>query len=190
MTVQVEIGSAEWLQMRKGYIGASDAPIIMGVSPWTTPQTLWMEKLGLGQPKVETFAMLRGKQMESQALDAFTQETGISMSPYIMFHKEYPFMMATLDGYNMELHKAVEIKCPGKKDHAIAMAGTVPCKYYPQLQHQIATCRLDEIYYYSYTLDTTALIIVKRDDDYIEKLIEKEKYFWKCVLEFREIEHN
>ncbi len=39
--------SNEWLELRKNKIGASDAPIIMKVSPWKTPYRLWEEKLGL-----------------------------------------------------------------------------------------------------------------------------------------------
>lgn len=34
----------EWLEWRSQGIGASDAPIIMGASPWKTPYKLWLEK--------------------------------------------------------------------------------------------------------------------------------------------------
>lgn len=36
----------EWEKFRLQKIGASDAPIIMGVSPWKTPFQLWLEKQG------------------------------------------------------------------------------------------------------------------------------------------------
>lgn len=36
----------EWEKFRLQKIGASDAPIIMGVSPWKTPFQLWLEKTG------------------------------------------------------------------------------------------------------------------------------------------------
>jgi len=31
---------------RKGFIGGSDAPIILGLSPWKSPYQLWLEKIG------------------------------------------------------------------------------------------------------------------------------------------------
>ena len=37
--------SEEWLEFRRSRIGASDAPIIMGVSPWKTHYKLWVEKI-------------------------------------------------------------------------------------------------------------------------------------------------
>ena len=42
----MEQKSEEWLDWRKKGIGSSDAPIIMGVSPWKTPFELWEEKTG------------------------------------------------------------------------------------------------------------------------------------------------
>ena len=42
--VSVEQGSKEWLALRNNKIGASDAPIIMGESSWTTPFQLWQIK--------------------------------------------------------------------------------------------------------------------------------------------------
>ena len=39
-------GTSEWLENRKNHIGASDAPVVMGVSPWDTPYKLWENKLG------------------------------------------------------------------------------------------------------------------------------------------------
>ncbi len=50
----------EWLEYRKTKIGASDAPILMNCSPWSSPYDLWMEKKGMKAPKKMTPAMQRG----------------------------------------------------------------------------------------------------------------------------------
>ena len=42
----IEQGTTEWLNWRKGVIGASDAPTIMGENPWRSPSYLLKEKLG------------------------------------------------------------------------------------------------------------------------------------------------
>lgn len=44
------VGSPEWLQERRAYLGASEFAAVMGVSPWTTPVELWLEKLGRKAP--------------------------------------------------------------------------------------------------------------------------------------------
>ena len=36
----------QWLQWRKKGIGASDIPIIMGMTSWSSPTQLWREKRG------------------------------------------------------------------------------------------------------------------------------------------------
>ena len=43
----LEQGSREWHAWRKGVIGASDAPKIMGENPWGSRSSLLDEKLGL-----------------------------------------------------------------------------------------------------------------------------------------------
>ena len=42
----LEQGSREWHAWRKGVIGASDAPKIMGENPWGSRASLLDEKLG------------------------------------------------------------------------------------------------------------------------------------------------
>ena len=41
MIVDLQQNTPEWLEFRRLRIGASDAPVIMEVSPYTTPYTLW-----------------------------------------------------------------------------------------------------------------------------------------------------
>ena len=67
----------EWLEFRRDKIGASDAPIIMGKSPWKTPHQLWEEKIGVRTSSYETAAMRRGKDLESEARKHFEQQTGL-----------------------------------------------------------------------------------------------------------------
>ena len=41
----------EWLEARKGGLGASDAGAYMGVSPWKSNEQLWKEKCGIVEPE-------------------------------------------------------------------------------------------------------------------------------------------
>ncbi len=174
--------SPEWLEFRKTKIGASDAPIIMEVSPWKTPYQLWEEKIGLKE-NVVNYAM-RGTLMEDEARQSFEQQIGMSMFPMVKVHPEKDWAIASLDGIDIEEKLIVEIKCPGKEDHMTAMKGEVPEKYYPQLQHQLFVTGLDMVYYFSYTPTSSKILEVKREDYYIREMVAKSKKFHDCVMNF------
>jgi putative phage-type endonuclease len=177
-------GSQEWHEWRKNKIGASDAPIIMEVSPWKTPYQLWLEKLDLSQQKSPSFAMSRGIELEKQARKEFYKMCGIDVEPDCMLHKEHPWMCASFDGYN-PLGYIVEIKCPGKTDHESAMCGVIPDKYYPQLQHQLAVSGFEMVYYFSYDGKDGVILECRRDDEYINLMIKKEREFYQCMTQLR-----
>lgn len=181
--------TSEWLEMRKKYVGASDAPIIMEVSPWKTPYQLWEEKLGFRQQEINN-AMRRGLEKEEIARKEFEKQTGIIVFPEVIFHSQYEWMMASLDGIDIERKNIVEIKCPGKEDHECAMDGKIPEKYFPQLQHQIEVSGIDNIFYFSYDEKSSKVLEVGKDKKYIEKMVSKEWEFWKRVLDLDAPELN
>ena len=180
----IQQNTPEWLEMRKSKVGASDAPIILGVSPWKTPFQLWEEKLGLSAPPQMNNAMRRGHELEPIARQAYIDHTGNYVEPSVEFHQEHKWMMASLDGVTPDKSIAVEIKCPGKVDHALAAQGEIPQKYFAQLQHQLAVLNLNNLHYFSYKDGEYHLIDVPRDEKYIKKMIEKEQKFWDCLQNF------
>jgi putative phage-type endonuclease len=181
----IKQNTPEWLALRKNYIGASDSPKIMGVSPYGTAYDLWQEKLGLVADKETSWAMQRGHNLEEPARLAFEGMTGLLTAAEVKFHPKINYMMASIDGIDVEEKAIVEIKCPNKVDHAIATAGEVPEKYFPQLQHQLEVCELEMAYYFSFDGKTGVIVKVFRDDKYIQKLLQKEKDFWECVQEMK-----
>jgi putative phage-type endonuclease len=173
----------EWITMRKTKVGASDAPIIMGVSPFKTAYQLWQEKLGL-RANENTYAMQRGHDLEPKARYAFEQEMGFLVQPEVRFHKTLPWMMASLDAVDVSGNVIAEIKCPGKEDHEMAVSGRIPHKYFPQLQHQMEVCELEMAYYFSFDGERGVTIKVYRDDKYIKNIIEQEKIFYECLQNY------
>jgi putative phage-type endonuclease len=173
-------GSPEWLQFRRTKIGASDAPVIMGVSPWMSPLKLYEQKVyGIECP--DNQYMARGRELEPVALMCFEEMFELTMFSMVIVHELYYWMSASMDGMTIEKDKAVEIKCAGKRDHFMAANGIVPEKYIPQLQHQMEVCQLGEINYFSFDGKQGVNIIVERDQNYIDKLLDKEKEFWQCL---------
>lgn len=172
----------EWLEMRKNHIGASDAAVIMEVSPWSTPHALWEEKVGIRQSKVLNSAMSRGNRLEDAAREAFIKMTGIIVFDEVVFHPVHSWMMASLDGIDMDRKNIVEIKCPGPDDHDMALHGHVPAKYYPQLQHQMEVTGLDQCYYFSFDGERGVIVMVNRNQAYIDKMVAKEYEFYENIM--------
>ena len=177
-------GSQEWLDMRKNYIGASEAASIMGENPWTTPLQAWEQKVGVVAPPTENEAMRRGTRLEPFARNAFANEFGLDVYPKIVYHPHIKFMMASMDGLTLDGKEAVEFKCPGAKAHAMALKQIVPPYYVAQLQHQLACLELDYIYYYSFDGENGVGFKVGRNEEYITRLIDTEKEWWYCVENF------
>ena len=180
----MEQNSKEWHDFRKNHVGASDAPIIMGVSPWKTVYQLWEEKLGLLEHQRPNEAMKRGLELEPIARQAYNDYTGNDAVAKVVVHPEYKWMSASLDGLSKCGTIPVEIKCPGYDDHLKAVNGEIPEKYFPQLQHQLAVLGVNMLHYFSYRNGEYCLIAVHRDNTYIDRLIELEKKFWYNVQSF------
>lgn len=183
LILDLKQNTPEWLEYRRNHLGASDAPVIMQVSPWKTPFQLWQEKLGLVKDQPANESMKRGTDLEFIARSEFEKKTLIYVQPVCMMHSQIDYMIASLDGYNENMNCVVEIKCPGREDHSKALDGVVPEKYIPQLQHQLAVTGLDMIYYFSYNGQHNALLRVERDQTYINTLLEKEAAFWEKIQE-------
>ncbi len=178
---KMEQGSQEWLDFRKDRIGASDAPVIMGASPWSTPYKLWQVKLGMTEVR-QNDAMRRGLELEPMIRREYELMTGINVHPDVVVHPERDWMIASLDGINREKKVAVEIKNANEKDHQEAVEGRVPKKYYPQIQHQFACLTDFSVHYFSHRQGEFALVEVKRDEDYIQELYKKEEEFYECMM--------
>ena len=166
----------EWEQFRQQKIGASDAPIIMEVSPWKTPFQLWLEKTGQST-STQNHHMMRGHNLEETARAVFESTTNLIVFPRVVQSVEYEWMIASLDGIDVDGKIIVEIKCPGEVDHALAKQGKIPEKYYPQLQHQLAVTGLSKGFYYSFDGTEGVIVEVEKNHEYITKLIETEKKF-------------
>ncbi len=171
----------EWLEWRRNGIGSSDAPIIMGVSPWKTPYQLWEEKSFGVTDQVENPSMTRGKNLEEVARKEFEKEMNTIVFPKNVQHELAAWVRASLDGIDLEGNVMVEIKCPNKSDHLLALSGKIPDKYFPQLQHQMMVTGLPGMYYYSFDGKEGISVEVERDCRYIETLWKEEQKFWDMV---------
>lgn len=178
----IEQRTKEWYEKRSVSIGASDAPIIMGVSPWKTIEELWEEKTGFKKKKNFTSAsMQRGIDLEPVSRAMFEIEMDADFPAIMTQHDEYDFLIASLDGYSFKLNAILEIKCPGMKDHALALAQQVPPKYVPQIQHQFLVTGADAGFYVSYDGVRNVVVPIYPDKNYMDIMLGREKKFYELV---------
>ena len=154
-------GSEVWKDFRKSKISATMATVIAETSPFQKPYKLWQELLGLIPPQAENFAMRRGKRLEAVARRRYEKLAGETFEPICVVNEQLldgdgnPWVMASLDGSNVFLEKAIEIKCPGEMAHKGALQGIIPIYYQDQMLWQMLATenRIQAIDYFSFHPD-------------------------------------
>jgi len=177
----------DWLAYRNLGIGGSDASVVCGVNKYKSPIELWMEKTGQKPPEEAGEAAYWGSRMESLIREEFTLRTGIEVKPVkqIIQSKEYPFMLANLDGVCL---CPVHGRCVFEAKTANAfIAGewdgdSVPYEYILQTQHYLCVTGYNGVY--------IAVLVggnafqwkfIARDEELISMLIRYERDFWTHV---------
>ena len=129
-------------------------------------------------------AMMRGMLLEPFAREKAKKELGYDFYPTVVQSVEDPWRFASLDGfYQSGNHvEALEIKCPGEKDHQTALEGNVPKKYFPQLQHIADVLNIPSVHYYSFDGKEGVHLLVKKDPDYCQKIKLIEMQFLDCLI--------
>jgi putative phage-type endonuclease len=163
----------------------------MNVNPWCDIRLLWEQKLGLAPDPFEVAApqakaaMKRGHDLEPEARQALELETGLYLPAACYEHAEYSFITSSVDGVSSNEKVISEIKCPGLKTHNMALMGKIPPYYFVQCQHNMAVTGAELCLYFSYTdikdVQQTKLIEIPRDEDYIQRIIERCKDFWPYI---------
>jgi putative phage-type endonuclease len=181
--VEFEQGSREWLDWRRGGIGASDAPAIMGESRWRSADQVLKEKLSRGAASFESPAMARGTRLEPVARSHYNKRFNADVAPACLQSKRHAWMRASVDGISAS-GRLVEIKCgEGVYGHT-ARTGTVPGYYFGQLQHILCVTGFSAIDFWVFLPQRPPLhLAVPRDEVYIARLVEVESAFWARVTE-------
>ena len=67
--------------------------------------------------------MKRGIELKPIAREAYIKRTGVKVVPCTIKSTQFSWMRASLDGLSLDGRIAIEIKAPGKADHALAVEG-------------------------------------------------------------------
>lgn len=180
-------GTTAWLAARKKGIGASDAAVALGMSPYATPLDLYREKTGESDAKEVTWEMRRGTLLEPFLVEAFTTTTGIEVAEYpcpMQWHPDHPWMYATPDG-RIDADTLVELKTTRhttRDQLGDEGSDVMPVHWNLQCQHQMAVTGAKRVHVFvMWGFDQSWHGVVARNDRLIDLLIGREREFWSMV---------
>ena len=182
----------QWLQVRKGGIGSSDAAAAVGLNPYQSQLELWMEKTGRapvappGDGGADDLSpMYWGSLLEPIVAAHYTRRTGnrVRRINAVLQHPEHPWMLANIDREVMGAPdvQLLECKTAGIQGAWLWRDG-VPEYVQLQVQHQLAVTGKQ-------AADVAVLLggqelqifRIERDEELIAQLITWEREFWGYV---------
>ena len=174
----------EWLEIRKKYIGGSDAAAVVGLNSFSSPYTVWADKLGKLPPKEDNEAMRLGRDLEDYVAKRFTEQTGkkVRRKNFILWNSDYPFAHANVDRLIVGENAGLECKTTSVLNLKSFKNGEFPENYYVQCMHYMAVTGYKKWYLAVLILGKEFKVFeIERDEDEIKALMKAEREFWACV---------
>ena len=187
---EFEVDTPEWHEARRSSLGASEVAAVLGLSPWQTPLSVYMAKMGIRNEIPENLAYF-GRALEPVIAGWISDthpEVGLMSDGFSARADEWPWLTVSPDriafvppsGGLGVAYVPVELKTSSAFGRDKWSEG-VPLFYQAQVQAQIAV--LDAPYGWLAVLhggNEPELYRIERDDDFIENhLIPKTKAFWE-----------
>ncbi len=178
---------SEWLAWRRGGIGASDVAAVLGLSPWSSPWSIWADKVGL-VPDDDQFdndddPKEFGRRAEAMLGPWFTDRTGFHIVGEQMrvTNPERPWMLATPDGAVADspdtpigdVLGGLEIKT----DWGVPWI-EIPAHYQTQGQWQMAATGWERVWFATLHGRRFRVYELERDQDDIDFMVERVEAFW------------
>ena len=179
---------AEAPVMRALFLGSSDAPAAIGVSPWMSRLELWRRKVDPDfqeQPDIRRERLFRrGHLLEPFVIQMFEEETDLAVTRRNVRYTdpEHAFLSAELDG---ETADGAIVECKTVSTWAAREWGEpgsdeIPVHYTAQVMHQMmvaqrALCHVAALI----GVDDFRCYRVERDEQLIAMMRRKELAFWQ-----------
>ena len=186
----------QWLEVRKGGIGSSDAAAAVGLHPYKSQLQLWMEKTGrdgglpVVDPNDDQSPMYWGTLLEPIVAAHYTKRSGhrVRRVNAVLQHPEHPWMRANLDREVVGAPDVQILECKTAGIHGSRLwREGVPEYVQLQVMHQLAVTGKQ-------AADVAVLIggqelqvfRIERDAAMIDQLIALEQQFWWYVEQDKE----
>jgi putative phage-type endonuclease len=173
-----------WYERRRGGIGSSDIAGILGISPWATPYTVWVEKMGHGSPGSER--MRWGNLLENVVLDEAARRLGVAISGRQVEakHREAPHALATLDAVYTDNPDGTDDGALEAKTSGGGRWDGVPVYYEAQVQWQLEVRDLPVAWVAClHSGQKLTLWKVDRDEDIGRGMLTVAEQFWRSHVE-------
>lgn len=174
----------EWLEHRRKSIGGSDASAIIGMNDYSSPYTVWADKLGKLPPKEDNEAMRLGRDLEDYVAKRFTEESGkkVRRENNILINPDIPFAHANVDRMIVGEDAGFEAKTTSVLNLKKFKNGEYPATYYVQCVHYLMVTGCKRWYLGVLILGVGfKWFVIERDEGEIEALRKSEEDFWKYV---------
>lgn len=190
--VTLDQKSPEWKAWRQGGVGASDAPIILDLSPYMKPHKLWQIKCGLApEQTMNSFVEERAQKVENAARATLEMEMGVNFPAVCVEDTERPIFRTSLDGFCQNDKDLGTIIMEAKYVGVDKVTGKIPAHHWVQCQYQMAIVGVPDVIYMR-SCDGVHFNkdIIKRDDKYIDMMRQEVISFWNLVLDHKEPENK
>lgn len=180
----VNMEHEEWLRLRREHIGGSDAAAVIGMNDYSSPYSVWADKLGLLAPKEDNEAMRTGRDLEQFVADRFTEATGkkVRRKNAILINPEIPFAHANVDRLIVGEDAGLECKTTSVMNLKKFKNGEYPATYYVQCVHYMMVTGAKRWYLAVWILGKDfKWFCIERDEAEIEALRKAEEEFWELV---------
>ena len=180
----IDMSREEWLMYRQKSIGGSDAASIIGLNTYSSPYTVWADKLGKIPPREDAEAMRQGRDLEFYVAERFCEATGkkVRRENNILINPEYPFAHANVDRLVVGEDAGLECKTTSILNMKRFKNGTFPDNYYVQCVHYMMVTGCKKWYLAVLVLNKEFMVFeIERDEEEIAALAKSEAEFWKLV---------
>lgn len=182
-----------WLAIRRRGLGSSDAAAAVGLDPFISPLALWMEKTGrCTEPEFDPESdspMYWGRVLEPIVARHYARRSGCRVRRVnaVLQHPQHPWMLANLDREVIGNAAVQILECKTTGPHGIGYwRDGVPEYVQLQVMHQLAvTGRQAADVAVLLGGQQLAIHRVIRDEVLIERLIARERAFWRWVEQDR-----
>ena len=182
--LNMEQGSTEWHKWRRGGLGSSDAPVLMGEYIYSTPFKLWETKTGRKDHDQENWGTRMGHELEPKARNWYELMNDCEMPPILVQHPTIDFLRASLDGGSFEMKHFIEIKFVGDKEFdRLTVVREIPQHHMFQVQHQFMVTGFESCDYVAFNQEKRGLSIpILPNFHMMKKMQEVETNWWKTYV--------
>lgn len=192
MTEARDLGDArqEFLERQRTGLGATDSPKILGLSRWGTPLTVYRDKVDPVAEDESSLPAWLGMKLQGTVAELYTAREGVRLRADNKHHRSrsYDFIVCHLD-FRAWGRPDLLVECKTKA----YMTGwgpdgsaEIPADVWVQVQHEMYVTGATECHVaVLFGHHTFRVYPIKRDDQFLDKLVSRLIRFWNDHVEPR-----